>query len=72
MPYPSVNSIVTKREHPFLGEDLVLLTYFRPKYMYHWLFVLLDLHRFDAVGESYDTHDAITTLYRVLTEWSPV
>ena len=31
--------------------------------MYHWLFALLDLHRFDAVGESYasGTHDAITT-----------
>ena len=45
--------------------------------MYHRLFALglelpeetlVDLHRFDAIGESYGTHDAITVfLYRVLT-----
>lgn len=63
---------------PFLGKDLILLAYFRPKYMHHRLFALglelpeetlVNLHRFDAVGESYGTHDTITILYRILTSY---
>ena len=59
----------------FLGKDLaVLLVVYCPKYICHRIFALglelpeetlVNLHGFDAVGESYGTYEAIYCLYTV-------
>ena len=61
---------------PSLGKDLIIVVVPNcpPKYMFYRLFALglelpeetlVNLHRFDAIGETYGIHEVITIPYIV-------